>query len=124
MQAAAKKTPSRRKRNPASRSEVIVIDPLGNLVLFSPDRWDNHILPRHPEMTGRWEQAMETVRNPMRITLRPGRWISAYAYYRLSPGIFIRVIADIDRNQAGKLTLGTAYGVMEFSAKEEILWEK
>jgi len=101
-----------------------VVDPRGYKVTCTEDCLNNHIIPHHPNMSGREEEIKLTIENPefgliYQDANRPERNI----YYKLSKkkDSYLKVVVEFDKEEGIVIT---AFPVSYPKSGEKIIWSK
>lgn len=91
------------------------IDPLGRIIIFRDETWDEHIIARHPEVTAHRDLVGAAIESPIRI-----EWSTSdpncRRYYGQGPrpSVMRHVVADVILG-----LVKTAYLVNRFSRGTE-----
>jgi hypothetical protein len=89
----------------------MVYDPEGRHILLYRETWEEHVLVRHPELSGQHEAVKTTITNPLLIDSNPRQAGFMYISY---PGIIsafpsLSVFAPTKLISSGAFLVTTAY---------------
>ena len=102
----------------------VTTDVWGNEVHLTEERWKNHILSRHPEITPYGSEVQNCVEQPTCVYASASN-ANRQVFYQLGSGIgryiflYLRVVVDYSREPAWVVT---AHFASDLSAGGTLLW--